>query len=350
MDAHRELRRDRRALIKRCERSAARRNGRGISQRCETEIKAFNTRAEQLRRMLTAPRRARADSTSHAHGDTTSEIPLQRARRMWREFKAQHKTDDTGNVASSRQHTPPDGELAHQQTSQDGICSESSPIATTKAAEVTAPSTATSHNNNQSKHLDPTTPCEVKGGNPTSQAEGAAFTAWLEDNDPYLAWLTTNKLGLSHRSSRGPRPSQLRTIPTLSPFSTWDLETSTQAQPKVKPREDDDFNIRKDIIVDGGAGTFSSPHRKYFLSHTLRPTEVPICSTTYPADTSSSTMHSFNSKSKLTSMGGRTPDTSPPSRGLWRLLSSCPVDDLSQLSSVPLWMDQSSSTTMTGSQ
>ena len=227
--------------------------------------------------MLTAPRRARADSTSHAHGETTSEIPLQRARRMWREFKAQHKTDDTGNVASSRQHTPPDGELAHQQTSQDGICSESSPIATTKAAEATAPSTATSHKHNQSKHLDSTTPgCEVMGGNPTSQAEGAAFTAWLEDNDPYPAWLTTNKLGLSHRSSRGPRPSQLRTIPTLSPFSTWDLETSTQAQPKVKPREDDDFNIRKDIIVDGGAGTFSSPHRKYFLPHTLRPTKVTL--------------------------------------------------------------------------
>ena len=196
---------------------------------------------------------------------------------MWREFKAQHKTDDTGNVASSRQHTPPDGELAHQQTSQDGICSESSPIATTKAAEVTAPSTATSHKNNQSRHLNSTTPgCEVMGGNPISQAEGAAFTAWLEDNDPYLAWLTTNKLGLSHRSSRGPRPSQLRTIPTLSPFSTWDLETSTQAQPKVKPREDDDFNIRKDIIVDGGAGTFSSPHRKYFLPHTLRPTKVTL--------------------------------------------------------------------------
>merc|ERR1712185_534260 len=107
MDAHRELRRDRRALVKRCERSAARRNGRGISQRCETEIKAFNTRAEQLRRMLTAPHRARADSTSHAHGETTTDIPLQRARRMWREFKAQHKTDGTGNVAPSRQHIPP---------------------------------------------------------------------------------------------------------------------------------------------------------------------------------------------------------------------------------------------------
>ena len=96
------------------------------------------------------------------------------------------------------------------------------------------------------------------------------FADWLEEHDPYLAWLRTTAPHLhTRRSSRGPRPSQvINTTLERSPVNTQ----KHKAFPSQLPCPRDNFDKDTDIICDGGAAIFCSPKPEHFIESTLKPT------------------------------------------------------------------------------
>ena len=257
-------------------------------------MKAFNQRAERLRiASRTQPHRA-ADRGHDGRPTELSaaEAPLHRALRMWRKYKALH----LHNAADRNDDTADDDAPATSESAGDrGSFANSSHDRRDDSAARRA---LTDHENLETENVTTSQSCDQQKAQPSNlhstdangylastdgnryqkrRAEDADFTAWLEENDPFLAWLTINRVGLSARSPRGPRPSQCRTLPSLSPLSTWDLDSNGSTSPKVTPKPGDDFDIARDVIVDGGAGIFSSPRRELFLAHTLRPTDVVLC-------------------------------------------------------------------------
>ena len=97
-----------------------------------------------------------------------------------------------------------------------------------------------------------------------------SFADWLEEHDPYLAWLRTTAPHLHTRSSsRGPRPSQvINTTLERSPVNT----RKHKAFPSQLPCPRDNFDKDTDIICDGGAAIFCSPKPEHFIESTLKPT------------------------------------------------------------------------------
>ena len=90
-----------------------------------------------------------------------------------------------------------------------------------------------------------------------NKQQSTSFSDWLEQYDPYLAWLRTTAPHLHiRRSSRGPRPSQvINSTLERSPINTQ----KHKAFPSQLPQPRDNFDKDSDLICDGGAGIFCSP-------------------------------------------------------------------------------------------